>query len=615
MRYILLCLGLLILAVKCISNTNNRIYFSPESANDFKKTPIIELTKSNMKYILPSQTCNVVFATNYGEDDIDHVNELKKNAKQIAGLFRHDSNVLVSHIGFDHQSDDDDNNNNNINNILKKSKITVVKYKTHFNKPVTYSVPKYVVTVNSILKWIKQKCLNAQTNPFEEEQDLSVIFKTNKTLAILANGFDVSKEILSWVRKYCKDYPLNPRYDKVNVLDAKNTSLKKFLCLHGFGGRPFILKNAISNWPAMEKWKPNGTWVKSMATAILSADIGVERGWGGTNLLPEEYLNYMLENEDERRNNNISNKNVKPPPWSSIYAYTHQHTKLNMNVNDNDNDNQRVPEFVADVMWNDFTAPKIFNQQNWFRYMGECFKMMAVTFWSTEGARQSNHQDDFGSSKWNAQIYGKKKWIMHPPEESAKLYNGLVDPFAPDYKRYPLYRDVKRLEFVLDEGDVIFFSAGWWHATLALENSLAIAQNILSEHNYMEFRRQSRKACKPDGSHGIYSPWCACFRRTYGKWDALYQKWLNSIKTCGSDSKNMDQEIANYKFEKFRENIENDGNHDDEAVKHSHPHLLNSIEQVLETVKNDTQYFLSHKSFPIDTAGGNTNDNDFYLEL
>ena len=47
--------------------------------------------------------------------------------------------------------------------------------------------------------------------------------------------------------------------------------------------------------------------------------------------------------------------------------------------------------------------------------MGECHKMMTVTFWATEGARQSNHQDDFGSSKWQAQIYGRKKWIMHPP--------------------------------------------------------------------------------------------------------------------------------------------------------------------------------------------------------
>ena len=605
------------------NNNNNRIYFSPQSADDFKKTPIIELTKANIKYILPSQACNVVFATEYGQDDKDNSQALKRIAEEIAGRFRHDGGVLISHIGYDNNNEDNVGSNN-IYNIVKKSKITIVKYNQRrrglsLSKPTTHIVPKNAVTVKSVIQWIEGKCLHAHTNPFEEELDLSVIFKTNKTLAILANGFDVSKDMVSWVRKYCKDYPLAPEYDKINVLDAKTTTLKEFLCLHGFGGRPLILKNAVNNWPAMKKWKPNGTWVKSMASAKLNADIGVERGWGGTNLNSEQYLKYMVENEHERRQLKDSD-NIKPPPWSSIYAYTHQHTKLNLKNHDDDDDD--MPEFVADIMWKDFKAPKIFNQQNWFRYMGECHKMMTVTFWATEGARQSNHQDDFGSSKWQAQIYGRKKWIMHPPEESNKLYNGLVDPFEPDYERYPLYRDVKRVEFVLEEGDVLFWSAGWWHATLALENSLAVAQNILNEHNYMEFRRTSRKACRPDGSHGIYSPWCACFRRTYGKWDELYQKWLNDMKEMMmNNNKDIDQDIANYKFEKFHEdtskfnNIVDGGDNNDEAKRNSHPHLVNSIGQVLQTVNNDIEHFHSHEAFPLDTARGSPDDSDYSWEL
>ena len=108
----------------------------------------------------------------------------------------------------------------------------------------------------------------------------------------------------------------------------------------------------------------------------------------------------------------------------------------------------------------------------------------------------------------------------------------------------------------------------------------AVAQNILNEHNYMEFRRTSRKACRPDGSHGIYSPWCACFRRTYGKWDELYQKWLNDMKEMMmNNNKDIDQDIANYKFEKFHEdtskfnNIVDGGDNNDEAKRNSHPHL------------------------------------------
>ena len=64
----------------------------------------------------------------------------------------------------------------------------------------------------------------------------------------------------------------------------------------------------------------------------------------------------------------------------------------------------------------------IFKRNNWFQLMGSCYKMMTVTFWAAHGARQSNHQDDFGSSKWQVQVYGRKQWIMHPPEQSSYLY-------------------------------------------------------------------------------------------------------------------------------------------------------------------------------------------------
>ena len=57
-------------------------------------------------------------------------------------------------------------------------------------------------------------------------------------------------------------------------------------------------------------------------------------GW--TNLNSEQYLKYMVENEHERRQ--LKDSNIKPPPWSSIYAYTHQHTKLNLKNHDDDDD-------------------------------------------------------------------------------------------------------------------------------------------------------------------------------------------------------------------------------------------------------------------------------------
>ena len=56
-------------------------------------------------------------------------------------------------------------------------------------------------------------------------------------------------------------------------------------------------------------------------------------------------------------------------------------------------------------------------------------------------------------------------------------------------------------------------------------------------------------------------------------------------------------------------------NDDDEAKQQSHPHLINSIDNVLETVNNDIHHFHTHDSFPLDTARGNKNDFDYRWEL
>ena len=223
------------------------------------------------------------------------------------------------------------------------------------------------------------------------------------------------------------------------------------------------------------------------------------------------------------------------------------------------------------------STPHVLDRNNWFKLMGECFKMMTVTFWAPHGARQSNHQDDFGSSKWQAQIYGRKRWIMHPPEQSALLYNGLVDPFRPDLQRFPKYAKATPLDFVLEPGDVVVWSAGWWHATLALEDSLAIAQNLLNEHNYEEFRKTSQSACLPGGSHGIRSPWCACFRRCYRTWDRMYDLWRNSTKALDS--------AAGYAFADFSDPAALDAAQCCESLS------SNGIDGVLSTHAEDHRAF------------------------
>ena len=375
----------------------------------------------------------------------------------------------------------------------------------------------------------------AEEEKDDDKRDLSVIFKTNQTQALLNDDFPGNPSIKTWVKKYCKDHDdderetterkertktktkTKTRTRNITRIHVSDVSFRRIYCEHVFAGMPFVIEGAADDWPAVQTWDVNQTWSKILSpTTNLNVDNGVENSWGG-GMTVGAFEKYIIDRRSDVTFGSDAESALQRPPWSSVYAYLHQHSSL---------DDGR---FASDVMWKSFSSPKIFHDNNWFRLMGSCFKMMTVTFWAAHGARQSNHQDDFGSSKWQVQIYGKKRWIMHPPEQSKYLYNGLVDPFRPDLEKYPLYTKATPLEFELNKGDILFWSAGWWHATLAAEDSLAVAQNILNEHNYGEFKRSSQAACRPGGSHGVRSPWCACFRRCYSRWDRMYQEWKEQI--------------------------------------------------------------------------------------
>lgn len=71
------------------------------------------------------------------------------------------------------------------------------------------------------------------------------------------------------------------------------------------------------------------------------------------------------------------------------------------------------------------------------------------------------------------QVLGKKRVLLHPPGDTARLYPypvysrrytcSRVDLRAPDFAKYPRARDARGLEVTLEPGDVLFVSVHWWH--------------------------------------------------------------------------------------------------------------------------------------------------------
>lgn len=79
-----------------------------------------------------------------------------------------------------------------------------------------------------------------------------------------------------------------------------------------------------------------------------------------------------------------------------------------------------------------------------------------------------------------AHVSGRKRWRLISPNQTPLVYNHVgvfsqVDLEKPDYDKYPLFKDVKVLEVVLEPGEMIFVPVGWWHQVKALDISIAVS--------------------------------------------------------------------------------------------------------------------------------------------
>jgi hypothetical protein len=77
-------------------------------------------------------------------------------------------------------------------------------------------------------------------------------------------------------------------------------------------------------------------------------------------------------------------------------------------------------------------------------------------------------------------IAGRRRFVLFPPEQVSNLYVGpleappplsLVDPEAPDFERFPRFREALSAASVawLEPGDCLFLPKYWWHHVTSLE--------------------------------------------------------------------------------------------------------------------------------------------------
>ena len=103
--------------------------------------------------------------------------------------------------------------------------------------------------------------------------------------------------------------------------------------------------------------------------------------------------------------------------------------------------------------------------------------------WFVVGPTRSGttlHVDPLGTSAWNMLMYGRKRWVLFPPETPIDL----IKPYYVDQASrwfseiYPKLKYVYKVEFVQYPSECVYIPAGWYHIVINLDFSIAITHNF-----------------------------------------------------------------------------------------------------------------------------------------
>jgi lysine-specific demethylase 8 len=130
---------------------------------------------------------------------------------------------------------------------------------------------------------------------------------------------------------------------------------------------------------------------------------------------------------------------------------------------------ERLPELLDDLVW-----PEPCRQARW----------RTTRLWVSGADTCSPLHRDWPENL-NAQVFGRKRYLMVHRRETRRVYSrpfysgvpnfSRLDAEHPDYEQFPKFRDVPRVSFELNAGEILYIPRLWWHQVRSLETSASIS--------------------------------------------------------------------------------------------------------------------------------------------
>jgi histone arginine demethylase JMJD6 len=142
-----------------------------------------------------------------------------------------------------------------------------------------------------------------------------------------------------------------------------------------------------------------------------------------------------------------------------------------------------------EVLLEDYSAPSYFKDDfyNLNEKTREFYPNYRHFIIGAERTGTNLHVDPKCTGAWNTLLFGHKKWVLFPPSADEKYTKELG---VKEYSKQPStywWKDILPnlsaekgiIECIQNPGETIFVPAGWWHAVLNLDFTIAITENLL----------------------------------------------------------------------------------------------------------------------------------------
>lgn len=213
--------------------------------------------------------------------------------------------------------------------------------------------------------------------------------------------------------------------------------------------QPVVITGIANQWQAYSNWTPESfkQMFGQIEVPLRSSDNELDVFFGKKK--QKEFLSFA-QYIDLILNWNIAEK--RPPYFGNIFL----------------NNSEIKP--IVEPLLQDFDFPNYFTNS----------KKNDLHLWIGAANQKSTiHNDNY--QNLNAQIYGKKAFLLFSPEQHPLLYpvkiddelwSSPVDPQNPDLAKYPLYDRTSCIEAVLEPGEILFIPIFWWHQARAITTAI-----------------------------------------------------------------------------------------------------------------------------------------------